>query len=456
MKNKILPLTVFFTLCMLMNTSAQWKSLGKDIIPNGYRVYAQKIAPDKSIWVVSTFDSSDLSGRSPIVHRLSEDDDEWVPEGVTLAAGSGGLDIAPIDKMTAYMATNRSGLLKTTDGNQTWEKVETYPYRPYQVHFFNENEGWILGRGDTYRIIMSVTNDGGETWIHSGYEVGVAEGMEIPQDTLSFSGFTYSMSSTYDVHDNTIVVTRSNGNYWRSDDKGYTWTNNISPLTNFGLTTNHIAIQDEHTIMLVGSNRQEDLEEVSAISSTTRDGGETWEYAGMPMVTSAALKHIPNTDGTFIMVGHFDFGTGDRGTSITYDYGNTWEIIDDTRLLALHFLDEKTGIGSCCNNIWDTTDGQIFRWNLDLSTSTVENLGPEAINIMPNPTSHNLKIQVGNAFDGESIRLEVYTVEGKLMIEREQASAPEIDLMVSSLPNGIYSLRISDDEKLVIKKFIKI
>jgi len=46
-----------------------------------------------------------------------------------------GADIEPLDSMNAYAAAFFSGLFKTTDGGVNWEKVDSYPFDPFFVHF---------------------------------------------------------------------------------------------------------------------------------------------------------------------------------------------------------------------------------------------------------------------------------------------------------------------------------
>jgi len=455
MNRKILFFIFVFSIISQSKLLAQWESLGDDIIPQDHRVWSIKVAPDESIWAISTFDDYPLVDQVPKVHRSADTGITWVNSEIPAAINNTGSDISPIDSMNAFIGLSTSGLFQTIDGGQSWAKVESYLFQAYYVHFFNLNEGWVLGGDNTGSLVMSLTSDGGQTWTNSGNGVGQPSGTSVPINTNDFIAFTFSLNSSYDVHGNTIILGRSAGNYWRSDDKGYNWTNHETPLSAQGLMTSNVAMKDENTFMVAGDILVSNFSGTAAMNYTTTDGGLTWSIEGSSGMTAAATRYIPNSDSVFIMVGHNNFGWGNRGTAISYNYGETWEIIDNTSLITIDFINENTGVGTCCNNIWSTANGQIHKWNFELPTSTIDIVESTLVKIIPNPVSDILIISTNGEFHTSKLSVEVMSINGQRILFEEHPNTSEIIISTRDLPKGVYSLRITDYQKSVVKKFIK-
>lgn len=450
----------FLLIFLKIQASAQWESLGDNLIPPNHRVYSIKIAPDQSIWALSTFDAFPPTNQLPEVHRSADGGENWIHTAIPEASSSYGNDISPIDSLTAFIALDTAGLYQTVDGGQTWSEVQTYPFDAIYVHFFNQNEGWVLGIDTTIqqRLAMSLTTDGGQTWIHSGHGIGQAEGTSIPINTNDFIVYAFSFNSAYDVSGNTIIMGRSAGNYWRSDDKGYHWTNHTTPLFDFGLMTSNVAIKDENTFMVAGDILFSNHTGSPAKNYTTKDGGLTW-IEGRSGMTTAATRYVPDSDSVFVTVGHANFGWGEAGTAISYDYGETWERINSTSLIAIDFLDQNNGVGTCCNNIWPTANGQIHKWNFDLPTSveTLDVTTSNSLTIMPNPVINDLSIVTNDIFKSSKyLWIDIVSFDGKLM-KRGKYSHNGRSLFISTkeLPAGFYMLRVTNQDKMVVEKFIK-
>jgi len=91
---------------------------------------------------------------------------------------------------------------------------------------------------------------------------------------------------------------------------------------------------------------------------------------------------------------------------------------------------------------WEITDG-----GLDCSTAGVEDENRLNISIYPNPVKDKLYIQgLSN-----TSKVSIYNVLGKLVLSETTKS--EID--VDNLQSGIYIIKIVDEQKEIIRKFIK-
>jgi Flp pilus assembly secretin CpaC len=93
-----------------------------------------------------------------------------------------------------------------------------------------------------------------------------------------------------------------------------------------------------------------------------------------------------------------------------------------------------------------------FGWDirndvLDCSTAGVDDQNQLDISIYPNPTNDKLFIQGLSS----SSRVSIYNVLGKLVLS--QTISKEID--VKQLSKGIYMLKIVDEQKEIVRKFIK-
>ena len=82
--------------------------------------------------------------------------------------------------------------------------------------------------------------------------------------------------------------------------------------------------------------------------------------------------------------------------------------------------------------------------SLGMGDNTISNF-----NIHPNPSSSNVKI---SAIETQIKTIDVYDLNGKLVISNQYNSVATIDLNVADLSSGIYLLKIN---KQVSKKFIK-
>jgi photosystem II stability/assembly factor-like uncharacterized protein len=353
-------------------TSAQWESLGDSIVPQDHIVKSLKIAPDHSIWFISTH-----STQLPKIHISTDEGKTWNISKVPFKDSIEGWDISPIDSMTAFIALGSAGLYKTTNGGQSWASIENYPYSCIIVHFFNKTEGWVFSGRQLYAKsslknwnVHSVTKDGGESWTHiGGKNWDQPPGTSLPKPIPNeMTGIIGSINASYDYTENAIIMGMSSGNYWLSLDKGYNWSRHQSPLTELGIFTSSVAMKDSKTFMVSGNYNPRKY--AITKSYTTLDGGKNW-LQGKPEVTASATHYIPESDGTFVMLGISDNSWGGgKGTAITYDYGKNWEIIDNTRLSTLDFIDRNIGFAAYGNfNFYTTTTGQIYKWDFDLPSA---------------------------------------------------------------------------------------
>lgn len=457
MKRFTFPMVMILSILFCANLNAQWDSLGDDIIPGGHRIWSIKVAPDRSVWSIATFDAFPPSGQTPKVLRSTDEGSTWDTLEIDEAVSSYAWDISPIDSLNAFVALDGLGLFQTINGGQSWSKVESFIHGPFYVHFFNEQEGWVLaGHNITSGLVMCVTEDGGNTWSYISNNDDNPPGTSFPPPANeSLLAFAYSVNSAYDYDENSIVVGTTAGNYWISNDKGKNWERKRTPFVTLELNTTNIAMKDENTIMILSDVEQETYAGTEAVNFATTDGGETW-VEGSSGLTAAATHYIPNSDSIFVTVGHNSFGWGREGTAISYDYGQNWELINNQSMIAIDFIDENTGFGGCCNNGWQTANGQIHKWNFELPTATKEIVESNLVKVMPNPVSTILSVETNGEFEADDILIEIISTNGAIVSKYQTSNNTILEIPVIDLVEGVYSLKISEKNKTLVKKFIKI
>ena len=458
MKTKFLPLllSLFFFQTSLF---AQWDFLGNHILPDGHRVWSMEVAPDGSLWVISTLDNFNLPENvSPVAFRSVDEGETWTQTVLTQGAEQIGACIAPVDAETAFVSLRAGGMAKTTDGGLTYNPVTSYtPNINFYCHFFNAEEGIAMGVmnvGDLNSII-SVTQDGGETWLDFGGADWTAPAGYSLYEAIAgdYISSLFTLSSLFDVRGNTIVAGTSGGDYVISTDKGHNWVRVETPLRELGYWASSVTVTENNEVMVGGNYTGSGNGTEPTKIFTTRDNGDTW-IAGSPGIENAAVHYLPETDSVFIISGHNNFGGGLFGTAITYNYGADWEKIGSERILALTFRDAQTGYGTCCDNGWITANGQIYKWNYDLPTSLPAIISDARLQIYPNPATNFLQIRV-DAADFSEGTLEIISARGEIVLQRRQNFNSDLQQDISQLPKGIYLLRLQTEGKSLTKKFIK-
>lgn len=438
--------------------SAQWQSLGNDIIPKDHRIWSIKVAPDQSIWALSTFDSFPPSDHLPILHRSTDEGLSWSQQAIAGADSRFGWDISPLDSLHAFAALGNGGLYETKDGGVTWEVVRSFPLYSQAVHFFNEEEGVVIGLDSFNYLVIGFTVNGGKVWRPLGgafQHQGINSSLPVRNPTERLPAITFSVNAAYDYYENSMMIGTSLGGYWISRDKGHNWTRNTTPLVGLGIAVSNVAMEDEKTFLVSGDIRTSDRTGTETLSFVTRDGGQSW-VQGSPGITAAAAHSIPGREGTFILVGHNDFGWGSAGTAISYDYGANWQIIDDRSLIAIDFSAEGLGVGACCNNHWSTANGQIMMWDFDFILATEDQQFSHKMTLRPNPVQDQLLIDIGEEFAGKALNLLITAANGQVMRQIQEPYAASLRVDVSSLPKGLYTIRLSSLERWAIEKFMKL
>jgi photosystem II stability/assembly factor-like uncharacterized protein len=389
---------------------------------------------------------------------------ELLPSGTTKSLHS----VYFTDANTGFIVGDKGYILKTINGGLTWDSLSAGTYNLNSVYFPDANTGYAVGDSGT----ILKTSNGGVTW-----------------DSLS-SGTAYSLSSVYFIDADTgYAVGGYSGSYWdycegviiKTIDGGITWNIQYSG----GIYLSSISFSDANTGYAVGFTRITYVfgyKYPCARIYKTSDGGRTWnlQYDGsydtylisvyFPeantgyAVGSTFLKTIDggttwtdlsNTGGKSVYFNSADTGyvTGNVGNIIkTYDAGTTWTtqpsgISDD--LFSVFFNNTDTGYAVGNNGvILKTINGGSPPVGINEKTQTT------SLEIYPNPAKEKIIIEPTESGSNMNGTCSIYGTIGQELI-RQQVQGSKVEINVSSLPTGIYFIRLVNNEKITSGKFVK-
>lgn len=448
-----------------------WLETEPDIIQSLHEVRSLKIAPDSSIWAVS--DSTNYTGSenlTPYVYISTDFGKTWSKKAIPVPTHV--LDISPVNKNVAYI-TSRSGLHKTADRGDTWDKLETGTHAGHIIHFFNENDAFGIfwnaaALEPPYTDAYWVTSDGGTSWTKMGDTLWAQpEGTSLPEQIAGeWASNNFSFSSTYDVKGDTIAFGQSTGYLWLSKDKGYNWERIETPLVGRNTQLTTVALKDTRTIVVASYINQNGF--TSPLVFQTRDGGISWQPA-TPLLTPASIEYLPGSDSIFVMGGHDNpGGFGQKGTALSLDYGSTWQLFNHCKISsisAMVFTSDSMGIACSDNNI---AEGQFNSWNINAHSviDYVENppecasdievsFSEDQIVLYPNPAGENIHINLKNKFLQDEVRFDFISLSGKVVASYTFIYTGTLCIPVQEWPTGLYLLRITGTDKTEVKKFMK-
>jgi len=220
-----------------------------------------------------------------------------------------------------------SKIMKSTDGGKTWVRKGANIYADSVssfanlIFFFNPNEGMIFGDPQNGYFEAYTTRNGGNSWNRVS-----ASDIPVPLINEYGLGF-YGDKSGNTVWVGTLVFDDNfnmvGSRLLRSDNKGATWhvINASMPVADFD-------------IVIKFRNSSVGLMKNNGKLYRTADGGATWNevnYSGS--FFPFGLDKVPGMPGTWISTGansgyasHIPFG---YGSSISYNDGDSWTIIDE-------------------------------------------------------------------------------------------------------------------------------
>jgi photosystem II stability/assembly factor-like uncharacterized protein len=331
------------------------------------------------------------------------------------------LSVAFTDENTGWACGYDGVVLRTINGGQQWSRSTVFDsWRWYYDCFFiGKNNGWICGSECVYR-----TTDGGASW----------SAWTSDQQPLIYSLFFLdSLRGWFGGY----------GAVYHTSNGGLSWDR----LTGLPGGVTDIMFFDENNGWAVS---QITVYYKSAVFSTM-DGGLTWTER--LNVDDAYFSDIGFSDPDHAWV----VGRANNYLYETSDGGDTWQHVflagnnPAPDLAGIFFLDANNGwmVGS---------NGTVLKWE-DNQPFGIDEPGPDvAVKVYPNPTTGKFKVQSEECkVSFEVQRIEVVGIDGRLLQTRNpEPETRNLEFDISNLPAGVYFVRITFGNSIIVKKVIKI
>ncbi len=301
-----------------------------------------------------------------------------------------------------------------------------------------------------YGVYLSLNNGGSWTAMNTGLADTSVFALAIKGDTI-FAGT-----------DSGLYLSSNNGQLWSATGLTGYWIaalaisgNNIFAATHNGvyLSTNNGSSWTAKNTGLTDSTNVD----VLAISDTniyagaccaggvyiSSNNGSNWGCMGLPTswVTSLAIS------GDTILAGAMCWDSPNG--VLFHKYGSVWlntGLINDS-VNALKIIGDTLYAGTG-NKIWELPLSEI------ITGIKEKNSYENDISVYPNPATDNLQIEINSEVRGENAELKIYDVVGNLVFEKSIATTKST-LDVSIFVNGVYVIKATTGEGVVVRKFVK-
>lgn len=276
-----------------------------------------------------------IAGRQGLWH--TEDSGEHWDERNKGFVGSEVVDIVKAIDGTLYAGTYSLGMLKSTDGGQSWTfasyNLENSYIMLIAAHPTNEKTLFVTTNGGIY-----ASYDSALTWKRIGKEFFGES--ELLKEVSHFHGIAFDPQNPQQIYiggggdqytpkGSGIIISSDGGRTWRESNKGFVTDVHVSKI-----------VVDKKNSAIVyattqgATNFQEKTGSGHGVFKST-DYGNTWKKInnGLKTVETNTLAIDPNNNNVLYL------GTDNDGLYKSIDGGDTWEKI------VLNKLPEEYGIG---------------------------------------------------------------------------------------------------------------
>ena len=313
---------------------------------------------------------------------------------------------------------------KTTNGGLNWERNVISQIAGdigLQIQFVDANNGWIsIANILSGQFKYFKSTDGGNTW-----NLMASDGTEA---ILYFKDSNNGWKIL-----NGLLNSSPPYSIAHTTDGGVNWTQQYIDNTPGKLKA--IQFTDINNGWVVGENGK--------ILKTT-NGGTNWTPVIIPGITSEyESRCLYFKDATHGWIDSHKMNSGDYGFVLhTTDGGISWTQQNTPVQSSLHsifFWDE--------NNGWFTSDSQkIGHYTNPLGIK--ENTLNKSISIYPNPFSFEATIKTDKNLKNATLKM--YNLFGQEVKESKNITGREIKLERDNLSNGLYLIRLIEDNTTIV------
>jgi hypothetical protein len=161
--------------------------------------------------------------------------------------------------------------------------------------------------------------------------------------------------------------------------------------------------------------------------------------------TEIAEIYLFNSSDTLRVYGHGGNGLGNSGTFHSPDSSITISVTTNDYSNSAGF-----GTGQVLSEIFCLLFGNITPGTC--LTGVEETTGSSGVSLYPNPGSEQMVVKMSNGSISE--RIEILTIDGKLLYEYQNVSA-ELEISTRDLTEGVYLVRVFTDDGWVVSRWIK-
>lgn len=369
--------------------------------------------------------------------------------------GGDGFQMAfdPDNSNRFFVETQRGNISVTLDGGNDFESgdngIENSDRRNWDMpYIISPHFSQILYSG-TYRV-YSGAGDVPE-WLPISEDL-----TDGPDASSRYNNITAIDESP--LEEGLLYVGTGDGNVWRGDSFGGTWTS-ISD-----------GLPDQYVTDLIGSPTDIDIAYVTFSGYRDNDflprifrsgdQGNTWEEISndLPDLAINELAIVPATGDSVMFV------ATDGGVYGTVTAGDTWERLGNNMPaitvydLVINEANNELVAGTFARSIMtypldsiSTMDDPMVANN---TPTRLENTG---IKIIPTVATHTTQVKIENTEPNRTAELVIVSMDGKLMYQASKLSGNEIihDLDISNYPAGQYFVKVKIRHKIMSAAFVK-
>ena len=255
-----------------------------------------------------------------------------------------------------------------------------------------------------------------------------------------------------------LYVGTGDGNVWRGDNFGGTWTSINDGLID-QYVTDVLGSPTDLNVVYVTFSGYRDNDFLPRIFRS-EDQGNTWEDISndLPDLAINELLIVPETGDSIMFV------ATDGGVYGTVTAGSEWERLGTNMPIVTVY---DLVINEAKNELVAGTFARsIMTYSLDsistidtimVSNNTPTRLETVGIKIFPTVATHSTQVKIENTEPNRTAELVVISMDGKLMYQASKLSGNEIihDLDISNYPAGQYFVKVKIRHKIMSAAFMK-